>query len=242
MTDAEAAATGRETWIDLWRTVGGSAASECDFRQLRHHTKNVLQQILLRLEHAHELKLTLRGSALLADLQRRILLSAQISDALFGVTRAPAPMSERLRTLSESTLRMLADATQVIRLDVTVEGDCPEALRQSVLRVAHEFVGNAVKHGMHARITGWITVHLVTGSDGRTSLVVSDDGWGFRGEPDAGDGLRIADDLAASAGGTIRLVRTNVTMAKLELPSPLDQRGFRDRRAGPEFGVTGKQE
>jgi two-component sensor histidine kinase len=220
MPETQAAVTGREPWVELWSTVRGGPASECDFRQLRHHTKNVLQQILLQIEHAHDLKVTGRCSPLLADLQRRILLSVQISDALFGVTRSPASLSERLRMLSETTIRMHADGTQTIRLDMTVAGECPEPLHQLVLRVAHEFVANAVKHGMHARVVGTISVRLETRIDGCTTLVVTDDGWGFHGSPDAGDGLKIAGELAASGGGTISLIRTHATMAALELPAP----------------------
>jgi two-component sensor histidine kinase len=217
MPHAEAAAvTCRETWVGS----GLPEPAECDFRQLRHHTKNALQQILLRIEHAHNLKDTVHGRRLLADLQTRILLSARISDALFGVTCSLSSMAERLRALSDSTIQMFTDDAQVIRLEVTVAGDCPEPLRQLVLRVAHEFVANAAKHGMHARITGTISVRLVTGIDGRTTLVVTDDGWGFQASPDSGEGLKIADDLAASVEGTISLRRTHVTMATLELPSP----------------------
>jgi two-component sensor histidine kinase len=239
---AEAAVTSRETWLGPGCTECDGPANEYDFRQLRHHTKNVLQQILLRIEHAHDLKVTVGGSRLLADLQHRILLSAQISDALFGITRSPASMSERLRVLSESTIRMFADGTQVIRPDVTVTGDCPKPLQQLVLRVAHEFVANAVKHGMHARIVGTISVHLVTGIDGCTALVVADDGWGLYGSTDAGDGMKIAGDLAASAGGTISLQRTHVTVAQLELPSPRAQRGVCDRSTRSGFEVTGERE
>ena len=124
----------------------------------------------------------------------------------------------------------------------TVDGECPEPLHQLVLRVAHEFVANAVKHGMHARAAGTISVRLATGIDGCTTLVVTDDGWGFHGSPDAGDGLEIAGDLAASIGGTISLVRTHVTVAALELPAPLAPRGCRDRSVGSGVGVTAKQE
>ena len=220
MPDAQAAATARETWVEPGCTERGDPESECDFRQLRHHTKNVLQQVLLQIAHAQDLSATVCSSWLLADLQRRILLSAEISDALFGLTRSPAAMSERLRALSESMIRMLADGAQMIRLEVTVAGECPEPLRQLVLRVAHEFVGNAVKHGMRVRVTGTISVHLATDIGGGTSLVVTDDGWGFDGSQNAGDGLNIAGDLAASAGGTVSLLRTHVTVATLELPSP----------------------
>jgi two-component sensor histidine kinase len=240
MPYAKATATDRETRLDPGCSERGWPASDSDFRQLRHHTKNVLQQILLQIEHARDLEVRVGGRRLLADLQRRVVLSAQISDALFGITCSPASMSERLRVLSESTIRMLADDTQVIRLDVTVAGDCPEPLQQLVLRVAHEFVVNAVKHGMHERVIGKICVQLVTGVNGCTTLVVSDDGWGFCGSPDAGEGLTIAGDLAATVGGTISLLRSHATVAELELPSPSAQRGFRDRSAGSGFGTTGE--
>lgn len=225
--------TGCEALADPWGAEPGGSVNECDFRQLRHHTKNVLQQILLQIEQAHELSMAPRGSRLLADLQRRILLSAQISDALFGITRSPASMSERLRMLGETTIHMLADGTQMIRLDVSVAGDCPEPLQQPVLRVAQEFVANAVKHGMHARLLGTISVQLAVAGNGRTTLVVTDDGWGFHGTPDAGDGLTIAGDLAAAAGGTISLRRTRLTVAELELPSPHAWRGYRQRGGVP---------
>lgn len=204
----------------------GGLVSERDFRQLRHHTKNLLQRILLQIEQTRDLKLTASGPRLLADLQRRIVVSARISDALFGTSVAPVPMSERLRMLSESTIHMFADGTQIIRLDVSVTGECPEPLQQVVLRVAHEFIANAVKHGMQARLVGAIAVHLTTGPDGGTTLAVIDDGWGFRDDADTGGGLRIADDLAADADGTIRLLRTHETVAELVLPPPLMPRGF----------------
>jgi two-component sensor histidine kinase len=219
MSDAQSV-TCHESWVGSGCRAPGDPAGECDFRQLRHHTKNALQQILLRIEHAHNLRDTVHGRRLLANLRARILLSARISDSLFGLTCSLGSMSSRLCALGESTIQMFTDDAQVIRLDVTVAGDCPEPLRQLVLRVAHEFIGNAAKHGMHARVTGSISVRLVTGIDGSTALVVTDDGWGFHGSPDSGEGLTIADDLASSAGGTISLLRTQVTVARLELPSP----------------------
>jgi two-component sensor histidine kinase len=233
----QAAATDRETRVERGGEERDRPESDCDLRQLRHHTKNVLQQILLQMELAHELQGTEPGRRLVADLKRRVVLSGQISDALFGITRSPALMSERLRALSESMVQMLADGTQVIHLDVAVAGDCPDSLRQLVLRVAHEFISNAVKHGMHTRVVGTISVHLLTGIDGCTALVVTDDGWGFNGCPDTGEGLKIAGDLAAAAGGTISLLRTHVTVAELALPSPQVQHRFGDRSMGSEFGA-----
>jgi two-component sensor histidine kinase len=219
MPDTHAALTGPDPWAEPGCMDNGGPDSDADFRQLRHHTKNVLQQVLLRIADAQELRATVCSRRLLPDLRRRILLSAEISDALFGLTRSPAAMSGRLRALGESVIGMLADDMQMIRLEVTVAGVCPEPLRQLVLRVAHEFVGNAVTHGMRERVTGTISVHLATAVNGRTTLAVTDDGWGFEGRHDAGDGLKIADELAASAGGTVTLHRNRVTVAALELPS-----------------------
>ena len=237
--NSRSAATARETRVAPGSAERGDVWSECDFRQLRHQTKNVLQQILLRIAHAQEQRTTLCSRSLLPDLRRRILLSAEISDALFGLTRSPATMSDRLRVMSETVTRMLADDMQMIRVEATVSGACPEPLRQLVLRVAHEFVGNAVKHGMRARVVGTISVRLATEIDGRTALVVTDDGWGFDGSQTAGEGLQIAGDLAASAGGTINLLRTHVTVATLQLPSPGAKRGGRHHTG---CGVTTEQE
>jgi two-component sensor histidine kinase len=236
---ARSAVTGHETRVEPGCAECGELESECDFRQLRHHTKNVLQQILLRIAHAQEQRATVCSRWLLPDLHRRILLSAEISDALFGLTRSPAVMSDRLRGLSESVIRMLADDMQMIRVEATVAGECPEPLRRLVLRVAHEFVGNAVTHGMRARVVGAISVHLATDMNGRTALTVTDDGWGFDGSQNAGEGLKIAGDLAASAGGTVSLLRTHVTVATLQLPSPGAKRGV-GHRAG--CGITTEQE
>ena len=136
---------------------------------------------------------------------------------------------------------MFADGTQMIRLDVTVAGECPQALQQVVLRVAHEFVGNAIKHGMRTRVIGSIAVRLATGIDGRTALTVTDDGWGPETSQHMGEGLRIAGDLAASAGGTISLRRTDVTVAALELPSPWAGRGFANQRTTSRIAITAEQ-
>src|SRR5580704_13256100 len=116
MADSRAAAvTDHEIRVASGCAERGEQESECDFRQLRHHTKNVLQQILLRIAHAQEQRATLCSRWLLPDLHRRILLSAEISDAIFGLTRSPAAMSDRLRVLSESVIRMFADDMQMIR-------------------------------------------------------------------------------------------------------------------------------
>lgn len=177
-----------------------------EFRQLRHQTKNSLQRILLLIEeHAAQWE-SEAGRAMAADLQHRISLTAALSDALFGFTQTPDAFAWRLGSLCESLVALLRGADQKIRLACVAAGRCPPALEGTVLRVAHELVGNAVKHGMYARAAGRIDVHLEV--DRReVRLLVTDDGWGWIGQPSIGEGLSLARLIAAEAGGTVSLTR-----------------------------------
>jgi two-component sensor histidine kinase len=100
---------------------------------------------------------------------------------------------------------------------VSVRGNCPPALREAVLRSAHELLGNAVKHGMKDRPTGRIAVRLASDGD-TTVLTVIDSGWGFHGAPRAGEGLTLARSFAARHGGSLGLDGVDGTVATLELP------------------------
>jgi two-component sensor histidine kinase len=188
---------------------------QADFRQLRHQTKNALARILAQLSTGLSVNDASRRVA--ADLERRILLTAQISDALFGLTRAPAPFEQRLWALCEGVVDLASEADQHLTLHCHVEGDVPPAHEQAVLRVAHEFVGNAVKHGMHMRLIGNIDVRIAAGEDG-TTLDVTDDGWGCGRAPDHGEGMRVASVLAETCGGRVTLRRCDeLTVARLVL-------------------------
>jgi two-component sensor histidine kinase len=191
---------------------------ETDFRQLRHQTKNALQRMLLVIEEHSAVRDSEAGQAVATELQRRITLMAAISDALFGLTHAPGPFVERLGSLCENVVALLGGPDQDIRVGVFVAGRCPPALHETVLRVAHELVGNAVKHGMYARIAGRIEVRLES-DDCKVRLVVTDDGWGWVGQPAAGEGLSLARLIAVRAHGTMTLSRRgDRTMAMLALP------------------------
>jgi two-component sensor histidine kinase len=192
-------------------------------RQLRHQTKNALQRIIAQLAST-DLRATAEGSALADDLERRICLSARISDALFGLTSAPGPLDMRLTALCNATVALLAHPKQMISVDVTVAGTCPDALQALVVQIAHEMVGNAVKHGLHMRLTGRIALRLWAGGtgdpdDSSITLMVSDDGWGPRKTTD-GDGLPIMRALAEQYNGTVSLSRDDGwTAARLYIPS-----------------------
>ena len=195
-----------------------AAADQLSFRQLRHLTKNALQRILCQVAQQDELRRTPVGRQLCEDIERQILFSATLADALFGMTREPGLLPVRFRELGEAVIGLFADPDQQLDLNVLVEGRCPTSLEEVVLRVAHEFLSNAVKHGMHARLIGHITVRVISGEH-RTVLTVSDDGWGYGQEPKRGEGCEIAQLLAGEHGGAVWLRRWGaMTVATLDLP------------------------
>lgn len=109
-----------------------------------------------------------------------------------------------------------------VSLHVATRGECPVELADTILRVAYELLTNAVRHGMHTRLIGCISVDLVS-SERRTTLSVIDDGWGCGECPMPGRGLRLAQQLAAARGGSVQLrPRGGMTVALLRLPQPFE--------------------
>lgn len=190
---------------------------EIDLRQLRHHTKNTLQRILGLIASAPGLADTPAGAKIARELEYRINLSARISNALFGLTDAPGSMAERLRQLGGAVVDMMQTPDQVVRIGVSVRGNCPPKLREAVLRSAHELIGNSVKHGMRDRPSGRIAVRVASDAES-TTLTVLDNGWGFSGSPRFGGGLALARDFAAMHGGRLELDGLDGTVATMKLP------------------------
>lgn len=184
-------------------------ADDTAFRQLRHQTKNALQRILCEIEHCRDLQATLQGQRLVSDLERRVRLSSAVSDALFGVVSAPGPLLERLRRMGEATVELMGDVDQLVTLDAVVTCDVPPRLHDILTRIAHEFVGNAVKHGLHARSVGRVAVRVDRGPQAAVRLQVFDDGWGPCPEQELGGGMRVATALAEQHRGKVTLGRRN---------------------------------
>ncbi len=189
-----------------------------DLRQLRHHTKNALQRIASLVAAVPGLTATVAGRRLAEEVERRVCLAAQASDALFGLTRPPGTLEGRLRSLGEALAELLADPDQVIRVEVACTEACPVALHDVVLRATQELVGNAVKHGFYARLVGRIRVDLATGPGG-IRLVIADDGWGLAYRPGDGQGLSLVRALIAPFQGTLTLRSGDGVTAEIVLPS-----------------------
>lgn len=214
----------RPLWSLVPQSSGGEQPSgdELALRLLRHHTKNTLQRILSEVVLIDGSRLSLESGRMLRDLERRIMLSAAISDALFGMTGAPRPMEERLRSLCKGTIELLGDPDQIIRLDLAVGGECPAHLCETVLRAANEMLGNAIKHGLHERMLAKMTVRLVSGTR-ETRLTVEDDGWGFCAAREEGEGLGLTQALAEQHGGSSSIRRIgDGTRAEMILPNRPD--------------------
>ncbi len=196
------------------------SADAVAMRQLRHQTKNALQRIIAQVAESG-LRATPAGAKLADEVEQRICLSARVSDALFGLTACPGPLPDRLGALCNAAVKLLADPDQTIAVDVVVSGSCPQSLEATVVKIAHEMVVNAVKHGMHMRLVGRIVVRLRRHGDGSTVLRVSDDGWGL-GPDGSGEGLPIMRCLAEREGGHVGIARVDGwTVASLSLPRPL---------------------
>lgn len=232
-----------------------TSLNELDFRQLRHHTNNALQRLLADIAAASDLQRSEDGRTLLGRLEERILISAAISDALFGFTRAPPPLAERLQELSASLVKLHGNPRQAIEADVVVAEPCRAALKQHpalaqpMLRVTRELLENALKHGMHARAQGRVVITVVSGP-AAFSLSVADDGWGLDAAGTEGRtrrrGLELVRDLAAPFGGTLSLHRHDGwTITRVSFPADappvgsIAVPGRLDAAAPPTAGANG---
>jgi two-component sensor histidine kinase len=172
--------------------------------QLRHHTRNSCKRILFEIHDDASWQHASRDRHLQEQLANRIRQSIQLLDAVFGTTSEPAPFSERFHTLCRGLLSLFADPAQHLRLDISLKGTCPPVLEMAALCATHEFVGNAVRHGMYLRLIGRVAVSLTCRSEA-VELVVTDDGWGPAAAPKSEQGF--SRDLAEQFRGTLSVGR-----------------------------------
>jgi two-component sensor histidine kinase len=188
--------------------------------ELRHHTRNTLQRVIMEVHECSVACDNRQERRLLNSVTDRIMHSVAIADALFGITHGEVPFPDRLRAICRSTVALLASPDQNLATEVTIDGICPAPLEVPVLRVAQEFLGNAVKHGMRMRLMGHIRLSLTCARQGALELVVRDDGWGPHPSLDVGEGLMLVGELAALLHGGISLTREQgETVARLTLPA-----------------------
>lgn len=200
--------------------VARPSAGMIELRQLRHQTKNALQRILLQVLEISGLDGNRQREDIGRNVMRQIELTATISDALFGFRQSPEPLQARLKSLAQSVIALHADRTQHIELDIAVSGDgrISGNRNDTILRIAHELVMNAVKHGMYMRLVGRITVRLDIWDGGGVLLAIGNDGWWMPALPRHGDGLEIVEELVAAESGNMRIAIRPQSLVEVRLP------------------------
>ena len=79
--------------------------------------------------------------------------------------------------MCDAVVELMSDDGQCIIASCEVQDPVALVHQEVVLRIAHEFLSNAVKHGMHVRLVGRIIVRVFRTAT-ETVLTVGDDGWG----------------------------------------------------------------
>jgi signal transduction histidine kinase len=163
-----------------------------------------------------------------ADQARLVVMREVVTEAL-GEVRALA-QNVHPRVLDDlglpSALAMLARRTREttgLEVRVATSGNTspPQAVVSVVYRVAQEAVHNVTKHAGAASVE----VRLVLEPD-RTTLLVRDDGRGFRREADtmpSGMGLFVMEERVSLVGGQFRLQSTPAgTSIEVDIPWTAD--------------------
>jgi signal transduction histidine kinase len=196
------------------------AGIEIACRQLRQNTRAILQRVVCLIADSPTLGRTPQSAAFAQDLIGRICLSADLSDSLFDAAPLDG-LKSRLLILAKGLVRVFADPAQEIAVEVTAEGNIPSALNHVILRITHELVANAVRHGMHWRGRGRIRVRLTRRGQGPLRLTVSDNGNGFGTPIKHGEGLQLVQALAARHGGGMAISSAlETTVAVSIMPQP----------------------
>ena len=189
------------------------------FRQLRHLTKNTLQRVMAIISCAPELNGSDGGAAVGESLQQRIMTSARLSDALFGLTREPGSLRDRLLAVSDGLVDLLAEDSALIKVSVSVHCSLSGEHDDLIVRLAHELIGNAIKHGMRQHLAGIIDLD-VREEGGRIVLSVLDDGQGCLSTAQTeGEELSIVSLLLHRVDGVFALRHEGGrTVATAEMP------------------------
>lgn len=191
-----------------------------NFRQLRHHTKNSLQRIIANIFDSSALCRSREGRQAADELVRRIELSAEISDALFGFTQTTKLLAERLQSLTDSLVALYTDGLQCIDTEILVSARMQSASRDAlIVQIAHELVINALVHGMHMRLLGKLSIHVTDQTGGGILLSVINDGWRMGEQVSTGEGLSLVMALTQSEGGAVDISSAPRTEFRIRLPS-----------------------
>jgi len=141
---------------------------------------------------------------------------------------AAQPLHAQLQSLAQDLIAARATPDQAIGYVVKVTGQCPERLRDPLMRIAAELVDDALRHGMALLRQGRVEISLVTEPDGSIELAVRDNGWQPLCHAWTGEDAGSARALASAQRGTFALRRRDEwTEAVVRFPGkPTGQLGL----------------
>ncbi len=180
-------------------------------REIHHRIKNNIQIIasLLRLEAGKSDDDRLKAALLVC--QSRIRSIALIHEKLYQSTDlSSVDLGDYARTLALELFRLYGADERGVRLDVRTEG--VRMLTKKAVScglILSELVVNAFKHAFPSGRPGMIAIEVSSQGQGRTSLVVSDDGIGLPADFDARKtgrlGMQIVSDLVKQIDGEMHI-------------------------------------
>jgi len=151
------------------------------------------------------------------EVRRQLALAARVRDVVFGLTRPLGPFGARLQAMTEAQTELSSNQDQVLRANVTCDGDCPPELDMTVLLTTQKLIDHAVQTGFYARIAGRISVGFKR-LRGGLCLTVADDGWSCAFRQCDLRRLTTLQAMVAPVGGRITFSSTNGFIAALILP------------------------
>jgi hypothetical protein len=143
--------------------------------QLRKNTRRTLQSVICLIVESLLLDRTPQDAGFVQNLIGRICLSADVVDSLFGSDPLDGIRS-RLTMLTECLVLIFASPMQHIETEVTVDGQIPRALTETVLQITHELVAQALRCAPRNKSTGKIAISMVTSPNLRTLLTMTNSG------------------------------------------------------------------
>jgi PAS domain S-box-containing protein len=155
-------------------------------REVHHRVKNDLQLICSLLNMQARRLSDPESVAALEESQARVQTIALIHEYMYqSENLARLPLSQNIRSLAASVLRVAAIPSGKVRLDVQVQDEITLPVDRAIPcgLILNELLTNALKHAFPDGRSGTLRVILRNATDKRVELSVEDDGVGMTVPP-----------------------------------------------------------
>jgi signal transduction histidine kinase len=198
------------------RRLASAAALAERQRVSRDLHDGLAQDLALIAAHSGEIARSVDSGYLVAAAARRALAHTRETISDLSVSRELSTREALEAVALEQRNRFGIE----VDVDAAPDDELSPAVREDVLRIAREAIGNAARHG-RART---VVVSLTRREGGSELLRVHDDGCGITGGESStvaeGFGLRAMRERAAGFGGALRIRSGNGSGTELEVTLP----------------------